>query len=111
MLILVDELSGERLDWATKTFTNQQAGLETLARQLGLADDARILLQFDDEERWFSLSALRRWSERFAVDIGWSLCGYADDDRAQARLMLMRSDGVWSWGDARPMRPRPISDD
>ncbi|MGH9888549.1 MAG: hypothetical protein ACREBE_23655 [bacterium] len=105
-LMLLDELAGERRAWAEKGLTNQQAGLESMVKQLELDTDARVVLQFDDEEHWMPLAVLRRWCAQFGVDVGWNLRAYADDARAQARLMLFRSDGIDSWGAACPVRPR-----
>lgn len=105
-LMLLDELNGERRAWAEKGLTNQQAGLEAIVEQLKLDTDARVVLQFDDEEHWLPLAVLRRWCAQFGVDVGWNLRAYEDDARAQARLMLFRSDGIHSWGDACPVRRR-----
>ena len=105
-LVLLGELTGDRLAWGRKTLTNQQQGLEMLTTQLNLPTDARVLLQFDDEEYWYPLDVLRRWVARFAVFVDWNLRIYEDDARAQARLMLHRSDGVTSWGDSFPIRRR-----
>ena len=99
-LTLVDELSGDRRAWAQKSFDNQLGGLQSMATQLGLTDDSNVLLQFDDEEHLFSLPVLRTWCARFGVHVGWGITAYTDDSRARARLMLTRSDGARSWGDA-----------
>jgi hypothetical protein len=66
--------------------------------QLGLTDDARLLLEFDDESHVIPLAVLRAWSERFAVQVGWSISRLEDDVRASARMNLFRSDGHDSWG-------------
>lgn len=105
-LTLVDELQGERRAWADKILGNQQAGLEQLTRQLNLGADGHVLLQFDEDELWFPLAVLRESLARYGVDIGWNIRSYEDDERAQARLMLFRSDGAHSWGDACPVRER-----
>lgn len=96
-LILVDELAGERRQSAERGLANQQTAFESLSAQLGLGVHARILLQFDDEEFWLPIAALRRCCSQFAVDVGWTLCEYQDDVRAHARLVLIRSDGHRSW--------------
>ena len=103
-LMLLDELRGERQLWGRKCIGNQVAALERSVQQLGLADDSRVLLQFDDQAFSYNLSVLRAWSQSFGVQVGWSLRPYIDDDRAQARMMLFRSDGAVSWGDAWPTR-------
>jgi hypothetical protein len=100
-LLLLDELSGERGAAARKTFANQQAGLEALAAQFALTADSRILLEFDDEADVVPLSVLRVWSERFSVDVGWSLGALDGDPRATARLNRFRSDGI----DTPPRKP------
>jgi hypothetical protein len=100
-LFLLDELSGERGAAARRSLANQQAGLEHLAGQLALTADSPILLEFDNEAHVVPLAVLRVWSERFAVDIGWSLEPLEGDPRASTRLRLLRADGI----DA-PPRPR-----
>ena len=106
-LILINELTGERREWADHSLGNQQAGLESSIAQLGLGADARVILQFDSEEYVYPLPVLREWCAQFGVAVGWNLRPYHDDDRAQARLMLYRSDGEPSWGDAWPLPRRP----
>jgi hypothetical protein len=103
-LTLLDELQGERRAWAQKTIDNQLGGLGQLADQLGLDDQSHVLLQFDDEEHWCPMPVVRAWCSSFTVNVGWNLWSYADDDRARARMILMRSDGARSWGDACPKR-------
>jgi hypothetical protein len=103
-MLLLDELAGERRAWAEKAFANQQEGLASAVRSLSLNADSRFVLQFDDEEFWYPLSVLEHCLTRFGVSVGWNMWPYADDGRAQARLMLNRSDGVLTWGDACPIR-------
>lgn len=111
-LTLLEELSGERRAWAQKSLDNQLDGLQNMVAQLRLDDDARVLLQFGDEEHWYPLGVLRLWCARFGVHVGWNMRPYVDDARAQARLMLFRSDGTISWGDACPVRRRePTSEE
>jgi hypothetical protein len=102
-LTLLGELSGERAASAGKIFTNQRAGLERMVGELGLADDARVLLEFDDETHLVSIAAMRVWSERFAVQVMWSLGTLDPDGRADMRLHLRRSDGKDSWGRSCPV--------
>lgn len=105
-LTLLDELTGDRREWAEKTLSNQQAGLEHMVAQLSLNENARIVLQFDEEEHWYSLAVLRAWCAGYGVDVPWNMRAYEDDSRAQARLMLYRSDGATSWGESCPVRRR-----
>ena len=104
-LLLLEELQGERRQWGQKNFDNQSGGLVHAADQLGLSPDSRVVLEFDDEEHLFTFAVLKRWAERFCVDIGWNLlpCG---DDRAAARLWLIRADHETSWGGSCPLRPK-----
>lgn len=99
-LFVLDELSGERAAAARANLANQQNGLQHLAAQLSLTEDTRLLAEFEDETFVLPLTALYMWSERFIVDVGWSLQTLDDDPRATARLALFRSDGV-------DMPPRP----
>jgi hypothetical protein len=92
-LTLLDELSGERRRWAEKTLNNFAAGLEETRSQLTLSPTSRILLEFDEESHVFSFAGVCDWSQQFPVQVGWSISRLAGDDRADACLMLMRSDG------------------
>jgi len=103
-LTLLDELTGERRAHAQHNFDNQRSVVESMAAGLGLGAAAKVLLQFDDEEHIIPLSAIQTWSGRFAVQVGWSVRDYVDDKRADARMMLRRSDGTWSWGSTCPLR-------
>ena len=98
---LVSELAGDRAAGARHAFENQRGNLEDMLRQLPLTPNSRVLLEFNDETHVFSLTALRTWSERFAVDVGWSVGPLDDDPRASARLNLFRSDGANSRQDLR----------
>jgi hypothetical protein len=93
-LQLLNELSGERATGARKEFANQRAGLQELAGQLGLSAESRILLECGDETHIVSLAVLSLWTERFLVQVGWSVGPLEGDSRASARLNLYRSDGV-----------------
>jgi hypothetical protein len=103
-LMLLDELQGERRQWGQKTIDNQREGLASMSKQLELDDQSRVLLQFDDEEHWLPMPVVDHWCANFAVNVGWNMRSYVDDDRARARLMLFRSDGEMSWGNACPKR-------
>jgi hypothetical protein len=102
-LTLLDELRGERRASAQRALDLQRAGVERGAERLGLTDDSLILLQFADEEHFVSLGVVRERCKRFAVGMLTALRPYTDDDRAVARLMLVRSDGGQTWGDACPI--------
>ncbi|MGE5926495.1 MAG: hypothetical protein ACM357_04010 [Gemmatimonadota bacterium] len=97
-LLLLDELSGERRRWAEKTFSNFGVILEDVARQLGLAPESRILVEFDDESEVFSFAAVREWSQQLAVQIGWNIRPLDGNARADASMGLLRSDGRWYRG-------------
>ena len=92
-LILLHELSGDRRRWAEKTLSNFAVGLEEFVPRLGLSPRSRVLCEFDDESHVFSLAGIREWTQQFAVQVGWSISPLEDDDRADACLMLSRSDG------------------
>src|SRR5262249_18261516 len=70
-LHLLDEQSGDRAASARHHFENQREALEDMLRRCDLSEDSRIPLEFGDEVHLVSPSALRAWSERFAVDVGW----------------------------------------
>lgn len=97
-LMLLDELSGHRRASAEAAFRLQCANLKRRIDKLQLRDDSVVLLQFDDEERLFPLSALSIQRRRFLVAVPSQLEPYTDDSRANARLTAVRSDGAWSWG-------------
>jgi hypothetical protein len=106
-LTLLDELTGDRRRWAQKTFDNHKAGLAELAKQGNLTDSSLVLFEFGDESHIFSLAAIREWSERFALNVGWNIGALPDDARASARLNARRSDGRWSSGVGRRPPPTP----
>ena len=87
-LTLLHELSGDRRKWAEKTFSN----VAPIFEESTLAPTARVLVEFDDESHIFSFAAVREWSRRFAVSVGWNLVLLKDDPRAEACLKLVRSD-------------------
>lgn len=92
-LTLLQELSGDRRRGAEKTLSNFAVGLEETASELALTPASRILLEFDEESHVFSFASVREWSQEFAVQVGWTISRLEDDDRTDACMMLMRSDG------------------
>lgn len=92
-LTLLHELSGDRRGWAEKTLSNFAAGLEEIAPQLDLLLTSRILLEFDQESHVLSFAGVREWTQQLAVQVGWSISPLERDDRADACMKLMRSDG------------------
>jgi hypothetical protein len=96
-LLLLDELSGERAASARHDLANQRAALDHFADSLGMSEDTRILLEFEDQARVVSLAILRLCCERFALHVGWNVSPLEGDERASARLGLFRSDGVDTW--------------
>lgn len=103
-LTLVDELTGDRALWGRKSLSNQRAGLDDVAAELGLTPDSRFLLEFDDEMHIVDLTVMRVWAERFGAPVGWNITPTESDSRADVRLNLFRSDGAQSWGGACPLR-------
>src|SRR6185369_15913673 len=97
-LTLLDELSGDRRRWAEKTLNNFTAGFDDVTRQMSLTPESRFLLEFDEESHVFSFAAMRLWTRRFAVHVGWNVMPLENDPRADARLMLFRSDGAQACG-------------
>jgi hypothetical protein len=97
-LTLIGELSGDRRRWAEKTVANFTEAFDEMARQLRLTSASRILLEFDTESHVFSYEGVREWTQQFGVQVGWSMAPLEEDSRADARLVLRRSDGQWSDG-------------
>ena len=97
VLLLLDELSGERAAAVRHNLANNRAGLDHIADTLGLTGDSTILLEFEDEARVVTFAVLRLAGERFAVDVGWNVISLEGDPRASARLNLFRSDGADTW--------------
>lgn len=97
-LVLVHELGGERRSWAEKTLSNFAGLLEEMATELGLVPQSRILVEFDEESHVFSFAAVREWSQRFAVHVGWSVGPIENDDGIDACMGLVRGDGQWFKG-------------
>ncbi len=92
-LILLHELSGDRRRGFQYELDNFAAGLEEIDPQLGLAPTSRILVEFDEESHVFSFAAVREWTQRFVVQVGWSVTSLEGEKRADARMLLRRSDG------------------
>ena len=94
-LTLLDELRDDRLRWAEKTLSNLTLGLDGQVGRLGLPADVGVLLELGDESSIFPTAAVRLWTQQFGVQVGWILSPIADNPRAQAQLVVRRSDGVW----------------
>ncbi len=92
-LILLHELSGDRRRWAEKTLSNFALGLEETSAELGLSPTSRVLLEFPEESHVFSFAGVREWTQQFAVQVGWSIAPLESTERADACVMLRRSDG------------------
>jgi len=92
-LILLHELSGDRRRGFEHERDNCAAGLEEIGPQLGLSPTSRILVEFDEESHVFSFAAVREWTQQFLVQVGWSIASLDRENRADARLLLRRSDG------------------
>ena len=92
-LTLLHELNGDRRRWMEKTMSNFAAGLEEIGPRLGLAPSSRILLEFDEESHVFSFAGLREWTQQFPVQVGWSISPLERHGRADACMLLRRSDG------------------
>ena len=92
-LILLHELSGDRRRGFEKELDNFAAGLEEIGPQLGLSPASRILVEFDEESHVFSFAAVREWTQQFPVQVGWSIAPLERENRADARMLLRRSDG------------------
>jgi hypothetical protein len=97
-LTLVDELIGDRRKWAEKTLSNFTAVFDMACSQLGLTESSRFLLEFYEESHVFSHAAVRLWTQQFGVQVGWTCDSLKNDPRADARMLLRRSDGMWSTG-------------
>jgi hypothetical protein len=92
-LMLLHELNGDRRRWMEKTLSNFALGLEEFSPQLGLAPTSRILLEFDQESHVFSFAGVREWTQQFPVQVRWSISALDRHDRADACMLLRRSDG------------------
>ena len=97
-LTLVDELTGERRKWAEKTLSNFTVCFDEICTKLGLSASSRFLLEFYEESHVFSHGAVRLWTQQFGVQVGWLCDSLRNDPRADARMILRRSDGMWSTG-------------
>ena len=92
-LILLHELNGDRRRGFEHELANFAGGLEEIGPALGLSPTSRILVEFDGESHVFSFAAVREWTQRFPVQVGWSIAALEGEDRADARMLLRRSDG------------------
>lgn len=101
-LLLLDELAGARRVGFEKALANQTAAVEQLASRLKLTDESAVAVEFDDRSRTFPLAALREWARSFVCTVGWNLDRPLDRRHADARLLLIRSDGGLTKGGLRP---------
>ena len=92
-LALLHELSGERRRGFEHELDNCAAGLEEMGQQLGLSPRSRILVEFNEESHVFSFAAVREWTQQFLVQVGWCIASLHGENRADARMLLRRSDG------------------
>lgn len=95
-LTLLHELAGERRRFAEKVLANFTAGLDDFALRLGLDPNANVLLELEDDIEVYPLSTLRLWTQQFGIfQIGWWLSPLSGSARAEAQLIICRSDGQW----------------
>ena len=92
-LTLLHELSGDRRRGFEHELDNSATALEEIGQQLGLSPTSRILVEFDEESHVFSFAAVREWTQQFLVQVGWSITSLERENRADARMLLRRSDG------------------
>ena len=59
-----------------------------------LSDDSRVLVDTDSERRTVSVATVKLWTDRFAIDVGWSVSPLTGEPSAAAQLNLYRSDGM-----------------
>lgn len=104
-LTLVEDLTGDRRRWAEKTLSNGAACLDSLTTQLGLAETAPVLVEFEDESHVFSVATIRYWAQHLPVEIGWNLGRLEGEPRAEACMLLIRADGKPFPGRSSMLRP------
>ena len=92
-LNLLHELSGDRRRGFEHELDNCVAALDEIGPQLDLSPTSRILVEFDEESQVFSYAAVREWTQQFLVQVGWSITSLDGESRADARMLLRRSDG------------------
>ena len=89
-VMLLDELAGERRRVMEHDLANQSTGLTESAPG---PDSDRVLLEFDDEARVFSLAALRLWAGLYPIFVGWNVVRCSNPNRAEWQLNLFGGDG------------------
>ena len=89
-LILLQELAGERRAAMQHQLDNQSAAF---AEHAFAPDTERVLLEFDDESHLFSLGAVRLWSQRYGISVGWNMSRCDEPTRAEWRFNLVGGDG------------------
>ena len=92
-LTLLHELSGDRRRGFEHELDNFAAALAEIGAQLGISPTSRILVEFDEESHVFSFAAVREWTQQLVVTVGWSITSLEREERADARMLLRRSDG------------------
>ena len=86
----LNELGGQRRTSMERQLENQVSILTDCATG---PDSDRVLLEFDEEARVFSLAALRLWAGRYLVLVGWSVAPCKEASRAEWQLVLTGGDG------------------
>lgn len=92
-LLLLDELSGSRRAGFEKGLVNQVEAVEQLSRHAQLSDASTLRLEYDERSRVFPLAAVKEWARRFIGTVGWTIQGAPEGSAADARFVLIRSDG------------------
>ena len=95
-LTLLMELSGDRRRWAEKTLSNFTSAFDEGVDRLGLQSTDRIGLDLGEERQIFSVPAVREWTQRYGVQVGWNLRPAPEGSGARATLCVRRADGRWS---------------
>jgi hypothetical protein len=101
-LLLLDEMAGSRRTGFERGLANQEEVVEQLAKQLELSDGSLVSIEFADRRRVLTLAVVREWARRFVTTVGWALAEPIEGDEADARIVMIRSDGGLSKGGLKP---------
>jgi hypothetical protein len=70
--------------------------LAAFCHKFGLTAGSRLLLEAENNANIFPVRVFRRYIRDYHVTVGWLLHPTPDDQRAAARLQLLRADGCLS---------------
>jgi len=93
-----DHISSRTRQVIDRNIRNQEAIVVEYAAEHQLSPAAPILVEIADEDLLVTLNDVRTWAASYGVDVGWQLRQSGSNIGGKTRMVLIRSDGMWSPG-------------